>query len=145
MTPCIEEQRVQTRLGVGGMLVPLFFAMAFAACIIGSYHKPHPHDIRVAVVGPAAQTAPLRAGRQQEAGSAFAISPAATVTDAVRAVRRRDVNAAFVPTTDPRRPATVVVASANGRIVATAAEALARSVTAAQGAQLAVREVRPLA
>ena len=39
----------------------------------------------------------------------------------------------------------MIVASANGRIVATAAETLARNVTAAQGAQLAVDEVRPLA
>jgi hypothetical protein len=38
----------------------------------------------------------------------------------------------------------VIVASANGRIVAAAAEALTRSATAARGAQLAVREVRPL-
>jgi hypothetical protein len=59
-------------------------------------------------------------------------------------VRQRNLNAAFVPTPDPRRPATVIVASANGRIVATAAETLARTVTAAEGAQLVVREVRPL-
>ena len=50
-----------------------------------------------------------------------------------------------MPTADPKQPATVIVASAGGRIVATAAETLARSVTAAQGAQLAVRDVRPLA
>ena len=34
----------------------------FALCIIGTYHKPHPNGINVGVVGPAAQTAPLRAG-----------------------------------------------------------------------------------
>ena len=38
----------------------------------------------------------------------------------------------------------MIVAGAGGRIVATAAETLARSVTAAQGAQLVVRDVRPL-
>jgi hypothetical protein len=139
-----DDQRVQTRLGVGAMLVPLFFAVAFAACIIGSYHRPHPNDIRVAVVGPAAQPAPLRAQLQKAAGTAFEISQAPTVAEAAHAVRQRDLNAAFVPTGDPRRPATVIVASANGRIVATAAESLARAVTAAQGAQLVVREVRPL-
>jgi hypothetical protein len=60
-------------------------------------------------------------------------------------VRQRDLNAAFIPTADPSRPATLIVASANGRIVATAAETLARTVTAAQGSQLSVQEVRPLA
>jgi hypothetical protein len=140
----MTDQATQTRLGVAAMLVPLFFAIAFAACIIGSYHKPDPDNIKVAVVGPAAKTAKLRAGIQKSAGSAFAISSAASIAQANAAVHDRDVDAAFVPTANPREPASIIVASANGRIVATAAESLARAVTAAQGAQLAVREVRPL-
>ena len=139
------DQRAQTRLGLGAALIPLFFAVGFAACIIGSYHKPHPNDIEFAVVGPPEATAPLVARLQQGAGSAFDISQVATVAEAEHDVSQRDLNAAFVPTTDPKQPATVIVASANGRIVATAAETLARNVTAAQGAQLAVDEVRPLA
>ena len=139
-----DEQRAQTKLAVGAMLVPVFFVIMFAACIIGSYHKPHPNNIKLGVVGPPAQTAPLRAGVEKAAGSAFDIRPVATVADAVHDVRQRDLNAAFVPTADPKQPATVIVASANGRIVATAAETLARAVTAAQGGQLVVREVRPL-
>jgi hypothetical protein len=141
----MNDQATQTRLGVAAMLVPLFFAIAFAACIIGSYHKPDPDNIKVAVVGPAAKTAKLRATMQNAAGSAFAISPVTSIAQATAAVRDRDVNAAFVPTANPRKPASIIVASANGRIVATAAESLARAVTTAQGAQLAVREVRPLA
>ena len=141
----MTDQATQTRLGVAAMLVPVFFAIAFAACIIGSYHKPDPHNIKVAVVGPAAETAKLRARMQNAAGSAFAISPEASIAQATAAVRDRDVNAAFVPTANPRKPASIIVASANGRIVATAAESLARAATTAQGAQLAVREVRPLA
>jgi hypothetical protein len=68
-----------------------------------------------------------------------------TVAEATHAVRQRDLNAAFVPTPDPRRPATVIVASANGRLVATAAETLARALSAAQGAQVVKVETRPLA
>jgi hypothetical protein len=139
------DQRAQTRLGLGAALIPLFFAVGFAACIIGSYHRPHPNDIEFAVVGPPEATAPLVARLQQGVGSAFDISQVETVAEAEHDVSQRDLNAAFVPTTDPKQPATVIVASANGRIVATAAETLARNVTAAQGAQLAVDEVRPLA
>jgi hypothetical protein len=139
------EQREQTRLALGAMLIPLFFVVAFAACIIGTYHKPHPNGIEVGVVGPAAQTAPLRAELAKAAGSRFDISAVDSVDQAVHAVRQRDLNAAFVPTADPKQPATVIVAGAGGRIVATAAERLARSVTAVQGSQLAVRDVRPLA
>ena len=140
-----EEQRAQTQLALGALLVPLFFVIMFSACIIGTYHKPHPNGIKVGVVGPAAQTAPLRAGLEKAAGSAFDISQVATVAEAAHDVRQRDLDAAFVPTANPKQPATVIVASAGGRIVAMAAETLARSVTAAQGAQLVVRDVRPLA
>lgn len=139
-----QDQRQQTALALGAMLIPLFFVVMFAVCIIGTYHKPHPDGIKVGIVGPPQLTAPLRAGIQQRAGSAFDLSQVPTVAEAAHDVRQRDLNAAFVPTADPAQPATVIVASANGRIVATAAETLARGVTAAQGQQLVVSEVRPL-
>jgi hypothetical protein len=139
-----DEQHIQTRLALGAMLIPVFFVVAFAACIIGTYHKPHPNGIEVAVGGPAAQTAPLRAQLAKAAGPAFDVSQVTTVEQATHAVRQRDLNAAFVPTADRQQPATAVVAGAGGRIVATAAEKLARSAAAAQGTQLVVRDVRPL-
>ena len=105
-----DEQRAQTRLALGAMLIPLFFVAMFAVCIIGTYHKPHPNGIKVGVVGPAAQTAPLRAGIEKAAGSAFDISQVATVAEATHDVRQRDLDAAFVPTADPKQPATVIVA-----------------------------------
>jgi hypothetical protein len=138
------DQRAQTRLALKAMLIPLFFVTMFALCIIGTYHKPHPNGINVGVVGPAAQTAQLRAGLQKAAGSRVVISQVTTRAEATHAVRERDLDAAFVPTADPKQPATVILASAGGRIAATAAETLARGVTATQGAQLAVRDVRPL-
>ena len=119
-----DEQRTQTRLALAGSLIPLFFAVGFAACIIGSYHNPHPDAIEFAVVGPPEATAPLVSRLERGAGSAFAISQVATVAEAQHDVSERDLNGAFVPTTDPKQPATVIVASANGRIVATAAETL---------------------
>lgn len=143
-TAAPEEQHKQTLLALGAMLIPLFFVVMFAVCIIGTYHKPHPDGIKVGVVGPPQVTAALSAGVEKEAGSAFDISQEATVAEAAHDVRQRDLNAAFVPTADPKRPATLIVASANGRIIATAVEGLARQVAAAQGAQVVVREVRPL-
>jgi hypothetical protein len=140
-----QEQREQTRLALGAMLIPIFFVTLFALCIIGTYHKPHPNGIKLGVVGPPALTAPLRAGIEKQAGSAFDVTPVTTVADAAHAVRERDLNAAFVPSANPRRPAAVIVASAGGRLTATAAETLARAVTASEGAQLVVRDVRPLA
>jgi len=140
-----DEQRVETRDALGILLVPIFFVIGFSACIIGAYHKPHPNNIKVGVVGPSALTAPLRAGLEKQATPlGFEISQVGTVTQAVDDVRQRHLNAAFVPTADPKRPATVIVAGGGGRLVATAAETLARAVTSAQGAQLVVHDVRPL-
>lgn len=140
-----DPQREQTRLGLASMSIPIFFAIGFALCIIGAYHTPHPNDIKLGVVGPTALTAPLRAGIEKQAGDTFDVKPVTTAAKATRAVHDRDLDAAFVPTPDPKQPATVIVASAGGRIVATAAENAARAITAARGQQLAVREVRPLA
>jgi hypothetical protein len=140
-----EDPREQTRLALGAMLVPLFFVIGFAVCIIGTYHTPHPHGIKIGVVGPAAQTAPLRAGLEKAGGSAFDVSQVATVAKAAHGVRQRDLNAALVPTANPTQPATAIVASAGGRLVAKATEDFVRVAAAAQGAQVVVRDVRPLA
>ena len=94
----------------------------FAVCIIGTYHKPQPDGIKLGVVGPAAQTAPLRAGLEKGGGSAFDVSQVSTVAEATHDVRQRDLNAALVPTANPRLPATVIVAGGNGRLVAKATE-----------------------
>lgn len=139
-----EEQRKQTALAIGAMLIPIFFVTLFAVCIIGTYHAPDPSGIKVGIVGPPPLTAPLQAGLEKEAGSTFDFSQTPTLAAASHDVAQRDLNAAFVPTPNPKRPGVLIIASANGRIVATAAEQLARKVTALQGAQLVVREVRPL-
>jgi hypothetical protein len=139
-----QAERTETRRALIALAVPVFFVIMFSACIIGTYHKPHLNGIKVGLVGPAALTAPLRAKLETAAGSAFEISQVATVDEATHDVRNRDLDAAFVPTADPTVPATLIVATAGGRITATAAETLARFITTAQGSQLDVRDVRPL-
>jgi hypothetical protein len=140
----MTDEGQQTRLALGAMLIPVFFVVMFALCIIGTYHKPHPNGIKVAVVGPPAQTAPLRAGLAKAGGSAFDISQVATPAEATHAVRERDLNAALVPPASRTKPATVIVAGAGGRLVAKATEDFVRAVAASQGAQTVVRDVRPL-
>jgi hypothetical protein len=143
-TDAQEEQRTQTRLALSSMLVPLFFVIGFGLCIIGTYHKPHPNGIKLGVVGPAAQTASLRAGLQKTAGSAFDVSSVPTLREATDAVRQRQLTAAFVPTVSRKQPVTVIVASAAGRLVAATSETFVRSVAASQGEQLVVNDLRPL-
>jgi hypothetical protein len=97
-----EEQRAQTQLAVGAMLVPIFIVILFAACILGTYHKPDQNRIKIGVVGPATQTAARRAGLEKSASSAVAIWPAATIGGAVHDVRQSDLDAAIVPTVNPK-------------------------------------------
>jgi hypothetical protein len=143
-TAALDVQRAQTRLALRALLVPVFFVAMFALCIIGAYHTPHPNHIKVGVVGPPARTAPLRAGLEKAGGSAFDFRPLATAAEATHDIGRRDLNAALVPTATPSRPATVIVASGGGRLVAKASEDFLRAATAAQGTRLVVRDVRPL-
>ena len=138
------DQRAQTKLALGAMLIPIFFASLFALCIIGTYHRPSPNNIKIGIVGPTAQTAPLRAVLERSAPSAFQFSQVPSVSQATNDVRHRHLNAALIPTASPRQPAIIIVAGASGRLVATAAETLARSVTTAQGTQLVVQDARPL-
>jgi len=140
-----DKQRTESKAAIGILLVPIFFVIGFSACIIGAYHKPHPNNIKFGVVGPSALTAPLRAGLEKQAAPlGFEISQIDSVPQAVADVRQRKLNAAFVPTADPKRPAIVIVAGSGGRLVATAAETLARAVASEQGAQLVTQDVRPL-
>ncbi len=48
-----EEQRAQTRLALGDTLVRVFYLSMFALCMIGTYHEPHPDDIKLGVVAEA--------------------------------------------------------------------------------------------
>jgi hypothetical protein len=117
----------------------------FSACIMGTYHKPHPHHITIGVVGPAAATALLRDGLDRAGGSAFETVSVGTDAEAAAGVRHRNLTAALLPTTDPAQPSILYVANAGGRLTASAAESFARAATATSGGQLVVRDLRPLA
>ena len=59
----------QTRRALAAMLIPLFFVSVFALCIIGTYHQPHPHDIKIGVEGHRRADRALRAAIEQNTGS----------------------------------------------------------------------------
>jgi hypothetical protein len=44
------------------MILAVFFVMGFTLCFVSAPQSPTLHGVNVAVAGPAAQTAPLRAG-----------------------------------------------------------------------------------
>jgi hypothetical protein len=85
--------------------------MVFAGSFLGALHKPTPHNVPVAVVGPAAQ---VERALAQKAPGAFDIKGYSTEQAAREALGDRDVDAVLLPAQDK-----LVVASAGGRTAAT--------------------------
>jgi hypothetical protein len=139
-----QDRRGQVRRALIAMVVPLFFVIAFILCYVSAFQSPTPHGVSVAVAGPPAQTALLRAGLARAVGPAFAVSAAPTAAAAAREVRDLDLYGAYVPAAPGKPAATVIVSSASGVAVANTVETLFRQVAARQGARLAVLDVRPL-
>jgi hypothetical protein len=142
--PAQHDQHRQLRLAVRALALPAFFVIGFTLCYGSAWQAPAPHGVPVAVAGPAAQTAPLRAGLARAVGPAFVVRAVPTPATAAREVRDQDLYGAYVPAAQPGATATVIVATASGNAVTSAVESLFRAVAARQGAQLAVRDVRPL-
>jgi hypothetical protein len=142
--PAQRDQRSQLRRALVSMALPVFFAIGFSLCFISALHAPVPHGARVAVAGPAAGTAPLRAGLARAAGPAFDVQAAPTAAAAAGEVRNQDLYGAYVPPAPGQPGATVIVSDASGLAVANAVESLFQAVAARQGAHLLVRDVRPL-
>ena len=130
----------ELRRAVLGLLLPLYVAVGFASFIV-AFHAPSPHGVKVAVVGPSADVAPLARGISARAKGALDISELASVVDARRAVAERKLAAAYVPLTTPNP--TIIVASAASVPLANFVEGAFRQEAATQGHPLAVDDVRP--
>ena len=139
-----DEQREQLALALGAMLIPLFFVVMFAVCIIGTYHKPHPDGIKVGIVGPPQVTAALRVGagergrlglRHQPGGDGRRGGPR---RPPARPQRRLHPDAGPEAPGDPDRRQRQRPHRRDGGRNARP------QVAAAQGDQLVMREVRPL-
>jgi hypothetical protein len=143
-TPAQQEQRSKLRRALIGMILPVFFVTAFTLSFISAFQSPSPHGVTVAIAGPAAQTAPLRAGLARVAGPAFAVSAVPTAAAAAREVRDLDLYGAYVPDAPGKPAATVIVSSASGAAVANMVQTLFRAVAAKQGTPFAVLDVGPL-
>ena len=123
----------------GALLIGVLgLQLAMIGSYVGALHAPKPRDVPVAVAGPARLTAPLRARLSQ--GDILAPRSVADVAAARRAIDRRDVYAALIPT---RSADTLLVAPAASVTVADLLPKALRSVEP-PGRRLTVDVVRPL-
>ncbi|MFE9249005.1 hypothetical protein [Streptomyces sp. NPDC007088] len=95
----------------GGLWFPLLFFFGFLFCYALPFHNPQPHDVRVAVAGPAAADR-VRAALDRAAPGAFAVRPARDAAEARSKVLDREVSAAF--TTDSQQSTLYLAKAAGG-------------------------------
>jgi hypothetical protein len=118
-------------LGVVGALLVVQAILVFAFVYPG--HKPEPHDVPIAVVGPAALGDQLEAKRP----GAFDVKAYDSESEARRAIENRDVYGALVAEGGERR---VLVASAASAPIANSL----RSALAEGSQNVTVSDVKPL-
>lgn len=113
--------------------------MVFAASFLGAFHKPAPHDVPVAVVGPAQVATQIDAELGSRLQGAFVIKSYADEQTARAALADRVVDGVLVP-----QKGRLVVASAGGRSGATVITQVFQAAASAQGHPLAVEDAIPL-
>ncbi|MEU6573469.1 carboxypeptidase regulatory-like domain-containing protein [Streptomyces sp. NPDC046805] len=78
----------------GSLWFPLFFFFGFMLCYLLPFHAPTPHDVKVAVSGPAV-AGELQAAFDQQAPGAYDVIPVKNASAAREAVLDRDAVAGF--------------------------------------------------
>ena len=118
------------------LLPALVLTLAFAFSYVGAFHDPTPHNVPLAVVGPATVAAQL----DRLPGDPLDTRQASSVPDAVSQIDDRDVYGAYDSTTNR-----LFVASAANRATAVALEATFNRISAAQQQPAPrVTDVKPL-
>ncbi|GII53431.1 membrane protein [Planotetraspora thailandica] len=113
--------------------------LLLAASFLGALHRPEPHDLPIAVVGPPQVAGQIAAALASRAPGAFSLTPYADEQSARDALAEREVDAVLMP-----QSGKLVVASAGGRTASTAITQAFQAAAQAQGRPLAVEDAFPL-
>jgi hypothetical protein len=124
---------------VGAVVAVTLLGMLFVASFLGALHKPEPHNVPVAVVGPSALVAQLDRAIGQKAPGAFDLRGYESEPPARDALLNRDVDAVLVP-----QAGRIVVASAAGRTASSVITQVFQGAAQAQGQRLTVEDAVPL-
>ncbi|GGZ62052.1 hypothetical protein GCM10010371_21810 [Streptomyces subrutilus] len=120
------------------LVTPLLMCLGMGLAYLGAFVHPEPHHLPVAVVAQDAQAKVFAQNVKDGAGDALDVRTVADRSDAVDAVKGREVTAAYVP--DGSRPE-LIVATAASDTGATVAEKVFTPIAARQGSPLAVTDV----
>ncbi|MDG3010381.1 ABC transporter permease [Rhodococcus sp. D2-41] len=122
------------------MVFPIFFVVMFALCYISAFHHPTPHDVKLALVGPSAQTSMVADQLSQHSDGAFAVSTSTDLSATLDQLQYQKIAGAIElgPTV------TAHVASGAGMTVTQTVEKVGQQLASATGTQLVVHDVAPL-
>ncbi len=163
--PLQPERRMNWRL-LGGLLLPLFFAIIFPLAFTSATHAPAPHDLALTVVGP--QQVVGQIADSLDATGSFAVTQTDVSAQARASVEERrsvgaievtvqtesaDSSGAPAPSASmdasaavqPSFAVTTYVADAGGRAEASAVESAAQQIASQLGVTATVVDVAPLA
>jgi hypothetical protein len=114
------QLRAGLRHVVSHLLVPLVLGTGMALAYLGAFHEPHPHGLRLGIVGTDPSARVLAQVLQDRLGEDVWMRTVPSVADARRLLREQQLAGAYVP--DPRLPTLLVATAAS----ATTAEVVQR-------------------
>ncbi|WP_369377848.1 hypothetical protein [Streptomyces sp. cg36] len=126
---------------LGHLLTPLLMCIGMGLAYLGAFHAPHPHDLRVDIVGSGPGAQVLAQTLQDKGAGALDVHTVPDRATAVTALEQQHAYGAYLPGPKPE----LLVASASSDTSATAVEKVFTKVAAEQNAPLTVTDVTELA
>jgi hypothetical protein len=122
------------------LITPLLMCVGMGLAYMSAFMVPHPHHVKLAVIGQGPRAAAVAQAIQGEGGDALAVSTLPTTADAVARLHSRDLVGAFVP--DPAKP-TLYIAEGDSDSSATVATKVFTAVAAVEDKPLTITDVAP--
>jgi hypothetical protein len=120
------------------LLVPLLMCLGMGLAYLGALSNPHPHGVRVDIVGTGPRVQVMAQTLQDKAGDALDIRTVPTRAAAVDELRHREISGAYLPgTTAPE----LLLATAGSDTTATVVQGVFDQVAAAGHQPLTVTDV----
>lgn len=129
------------RKAAGMLLAVALLTALFAGSFIGAMHKPDPHDVPIAVVGPDQTVGQIQTALDAKAEGAFDLTAYPTEDEARDALADREVDAVLIPAPGG---STLLTAGAAGLAGASIITKVFTGAAQAQGTTLTVTDVYPL-
>lgn len=142
-TGSVDESRrasIRTQV-IAVVIMPLFFIVTFSLCYISALHAPTPHDLRLALAGPADVTEQIAAKIDDRAEGAFDITRTTNTASAREDVADRDADGAIL--IDADNTVTTIIASGGGRTAVGAVQDVGTQIADELGGTATTKDVAP--